>query len=105
MTKNIFDAIPAALPDELLEEIAGSADVKIERIVSRGHSSPPEFWYDQDRSEFVMLLRGQARLRFEDQAEAVEMAPGDYIEIPAHARHRVEWTSAEEDTVWLAVHF
>lgn len=105
MMKNIFSDIPDNLPDELIELIAENHDVTIERIVSRGHISPNDFWYDQDKNEFVFLVCGEARLRFEDKEESVQMEKGDYIIIPAHKRHRVEWTSPDEDTVWLAIHY
>ena len=103
--KNIFSDIPDNLPDELIEIIAENHVVTIERIVSRGHVSPNDFWYDQDKNEFVFLVCGEARLRFEGKEESVQMKKGDYIIIPAHKRHRVEWTSPDEDTVWLAIHY
>ncbi|MGD9162149.1 MAG: cupin domain-containing protein [Desulfobacteraceae bacterium] len=104
---NIFKDIPSDLPDELIEKIAGDAEkgIMVERIISRGHRSPPDFWYDQDNNEFVILLRGKAAILFKKSNKLVEMSPGDYIEIPARTLHRVEWTSAEEDTVWLTVHY
>ena len=104
---NIFKDIPLDLPDELIEKIAGDdkKDITIERIISRGHTSPPDFWYDQDRNEFIIVLKGKAGLLFKDRDEIIELSPGDYIEIPAHALHRVEWSSPEEDTVWLAIHY
>lgn len=100
---NIFEGIPFDLPEEFTEKIAGSAEMGtvIERIISRGHASPPGFWYDQDKTEFVLLLKGKAVILFQDQEQILEMYPGDYVEIPAHTIHRVEWTSEEEDTVWL----
>ena len=102
--QNIINDIPSDLPEELTEKIAGCIQkgTAIERIISRGHASPPGFWYDQDKTEFVILFKGKAALLFKEQDRMVEMYPGDYIEIPAHTLHRVEWTSAEEDTVWLA---
>ena len=105
MAGNLFDPLPSELAEELIEKLAGNENVTIERIVSRGHSSPSGFWYDQERSEFVVLLSGRAGLRFERQAQTMSLRPGDYVNIPAHQRHRVEWTSSDEDTVWLAVHF
>src|SRR5947209_20554281 len=99
---NLFADLPRHLPDELFTTLLEAADVRIERIVSHGHASPEGFWYDQDRREFVVLVRGAARLRFEDGA--VEMTPGSYIDIPARRRHRVEWTTPDGPTVWLAVH-
>ena len=105
MMKNIFSDIPDNLPDELFEVISENQDVKIERIVSRGHKSPNDNWYDQDKNEFIFLVCGEARLRFENEVEFVQMKKGDYLIIPAHKRHRIEWTSPNEDTVWLTVHY
>jgi cupin 2 domain-containing protein len=102
---NIFKNIPAALPEELIDIISSKNNVKIERIVSRGHSSPDTFWYDQQQDEYVILLKGKAGLLFQDRADVVVLEPGDYINIPAHVKHRVEWTSRDEETVWLAVHY
>ncbi len=101
--QNLFGQFPADFRDELIETLVSAPQVRIERIVSRGHASPEGFWYDQDEHEFVVLLKGAARLRFED--ESVEMQPGDWISIPAHRRHRVEWTTPDEPTIWLAVFY
>jgi len=100
---NIFSEIPGTLPHELSQSLVSAATCRIERIVSHGHSSPPDFWYDQDQHEWVLLIQGAARLQFEDNM--VEMKQGDFINIPAHKRHRVEWTSPEETTIWLAVYY
>lgn len=101
---NLFAAIPPSLPAELVETLASSAAVRVERIVSRGHARDDGFWYDQARDEFVLLVAGAARLRFEGD-EPVELRAGDYLTIPAHRRHRVEWTTPDGPTVWLAVHY
>ena len=95
--------LPTALPEELFETILSAAHVRIERIISHGHASSEGFWYDQPQHEFVVLLRGAARLRFEDGE--VEMTPGSFLNIPAYRRHRVEWTDPTQPTVWLAVHY
>lgn len=102
---NLFRAHPAALPEELAETLARSAQVRIERIVSRGHASPAGFWYDQAEHEFVVLLSGRARLAFTDGTPTLDLVPGDWLDIPAHTKHRVEWTDPEQDTVWLAVFY
>ena len=102
---HIFNEVPRFLPEELLEILVDQPDVKIDRIVSRGHASPSGFWYDDERSEFVILLKGCAGLRFQGQDDALTLKPGDYLVIPPHAKHRVDWTDADEDTVWLAVYF
>jgi cupin 2 domain-containing protein len=102
---NIHSHIPDALPQEMTETILSSDAVRIERIVSFGHVSPPGFWYDQDTHEWVLLLDGAARLRFADQDEPLELRPGDHVNIAAHVRHRVEWTEPDRPTIWLAVHY
>jgi len=99
---NVFD-IPTNLPTELVETLLRAENLRIERIVSRGHASPPDFFYDQDRHEWVLLVQGAARLRFDD--EVVELKPGDFVNIPAHKRHRVEWTTPDEPTIWLAIFY
>jgi len=75
----------------------------LKRIVSHGHASPEGFRYDQEQHEFVVLLQGAARLRFED--EVIDMKPGSFTDIPAHRRHRVEWTDPSQPTIWLAVFY
>ena len=76
----------------------------LERILSIGHATPAGHWHDLERDEWVLLLRGSAGLRFEGDAAAVTLRPGDHVLIPARRRHRVEWTDAAEPTVWLALH-
>jgi len=100
---NLLTDLPGKLPDELVQTLVAAVHVRIERIVSTGHASPDGYWYDQDQHEWIVLLKGAARIRFED--EIVEMKPGDSINIPAHQRHRVEWTTPVEPTIWLAVHY
>jgi cupin 2 domain-containing protein len=100
---NLFDGIPAPLPDELIQTLLASPALRIERIVSLGHASPDGFWYDQGWDEWVVLLSGAARLRFEGDL-TVDLRPGDHLNIPARHRHRVDWTDPTRPTVWLAVH-
>lgn len=100
---NLLADLPAAAGDEIVERLAAGSGVRIERIVSHGQASPPGFWYDQDEAEFVALLAGAARLRLADEAAARELRPGDWLDIAAHRRHRVEWTDPDIPTVWLTV--
>jgi cupin 2 domain-containing protein len=102
---NLFAELPPHLPDELFTTLLDAANVRIERIVSLGHASPEGFWYDQDQHEWVIVLKGVARLGFEDEEQPVEMKTGDFLNIPAHKKHRVEWTTPDEPTIWLAVHY
>tara|TARA_R110000850_G_scaffold272452_1_gene407639 strand:- start:3038 stop:3364 length:327 start_codon:yes stop_codon:yes gene_type:complete len=101
---NLFKNIPAELAEEQTELLSSMSGVRIERIISRGQSSPDEGWYDQPDPEWVVLLSGGAVLRFEEDDRCLELTPGDWIEIPARCRHRVESTSEDEDSIWLAVH-
>lgn len=102
---SLFRQIPADLPEEMVESLCRAEHVRIERIVSRGHVSPPGFWYDQDQNEFVLLVSGRARLAFADGTPPVDLGPGDWLDLPAHRKHRVEWTNPEMDTIWLAVFY
>jgi cupin 2 domain-containing protein len=92
------------LPDELFETLVENQNIHIERIVSKGHATPGGQWYDQVRNEFVLLVKGAAKLEFED-GPVVSMGAGDWLEIPAGVRHRVAWTDSAGETVWLAVHY
>jgi len=103
MSGNLFSDIPTKLPDELFTTLLEAANLRIERIVSHGHASPDGFWYDQDQHEWVVVLKGAAKIRFEDQV--IEMKPGDFINIPAFKKHRVDWTTPDEPTVWLGVRY
>lgn len=105
MKGTLFGGIPADLPQELFETICSAGRVKIERIVSRGHASPEGFWYDQEEHEFVLVVQGSAGLKIEERKDILVLKPGDYLNIPAHVRHRVEWTDPTGDTIWLAVHY
>jgi cupin 2 domain-containing protein len=105
MLPNLFHDLPATLPEELVDTLCHSDQVRIERIVSLGHASPPEFWYDQEWHEFVLLIAGRARLAFADGTPPRDLFPGDWLDIRAHVRHRVEWTDPQQATVWLAVHY
>lgn len=90
---------------EFLETVVVSAGIKLERIVSRGQSTPPGQWLEQDADEWVVLLSGSARLKFFDGTTEMTLVPGDHMTIPAGCRHRVEWTEQHENTVWLALHY
>ena len=103
--ENIFENIPIHIPEELFQEILKTKTLKVERIVSKGHSSPDNDWYDQEENEWVIFLKGSAGLLFEGDEKEVVLKSGDYINIPAHAKHRVEWTDPNMETVWLAIYY
>ncbi|APA84427.1 cupin domain-containing protein [Paraburkholderia sprentiae WSM5005] len=104
---NLFDAVAQSggALDERVDALVEQGGVTIERIVSSGHASPPGFWYDSPRAEWVVLLAGAAVLEFAGDAEPHPMKPGDHMLIEAHCRHRVAWTSDTEPSVWLAVYY
>jgi cupin 2 domain-containing protein len=102
--ENLFARLPRSSTTEEITTLLTTPNVRIERIVSTGQASPAGFWYDQNEIEWVVLLTGSAGLRFDSETDVRELKPGDYLHIPAHARHRVEWTHPSEPTVWLAIH-
>ena len=101
--QNIYSSIPADISKELFQDILITDTFTVKRIVSKGHASPKDFWYDQDQNEWVILLTGRAGLLFEGSDTIIELTPGDYIIIPAHLQHRVEWTDPNIETVWLEI--
>lgn len=101
---NIFDSLPNDLSLEVFEDVVRSSAVRIERIVSKGQTSPDTGWYDQDENEWVMVVAGKASIAFEDGSTS-DLSSGDYMNIPAHVKHKVAWTDPNEITVWLAVFY
>ncbi|MCX7874695.1 MAG: cupin domain-containing protein [Melioribacteraceae bacterium] len=102
--KNILNDIPEKFENEIFDKIITSENFTLERIISNGHNSPENFWYDQEKNEFVLILKGNAIIKYDD-GKIFKMTKGDYLIIPAHQKHRVEETSSEEKTIWLAIHF
>ena len=102
---NLFSNLPNQIDDKIFETIIDSDGCKIERIISKGHHSLNNYWYDQEKNEWVMVLKGSAGLRLENDNEIIKMMPGDYINIPVHYKHRVEWTDSDIETIWLAIHY
>jgi cupin 2 domain-containing protein len=102
---NLTRGLPSRqLADEIVDTLCERPDLRIERIVSTGQITPDCHWYDQDHDEWVLVVKGAARLRIEGETEDRELEEGDYIFLPAHCRHRVAWTRSEPPTVWLAIH-
>ena len=101
---NIFNNIPQNLNEELFEDIICKDEIKIQRIVSQGHTTAENEWYNQENHEWVIVLQGGATISFEDEDD-VHLKSGDYLHINAHKKHRVTWTSKSEQTVWIAVHY
>lgn len=99
---NLFD-LPDPLPDrEEFRELLRSGDLRIERIVSSGQTTPAGQWYDQDQDEWVALLQGEAVLEYEDGGK-LHLSAGDHVLLPAHCRHRVAYTSHEPPCIWIAL--
>ena len=102
---NIFENIPDHISEELFNEIFKTENFKVERIVSKGHSSPDNYWYDQEENEWVIMLKGSAGLLFAGDETVLVLRSGDYIHIPSHTKHRVEWTDPDMETIWLAIFY
>jgi len=99
--RNLFAELPGSAPGEVCDTLLEKDGLRIERIVSHSSASPEGFWYDQEQEEWILVLKGEAKLRiFQD--ELILLKAGDYLLIPRRRRHRVEWTSVE--TIWLAIH-
>ena len=103
--QNLFSNIPESFPREILETLLENNRFKLELILSSGQSTPNGKWFDQEKDEWIVLLKGKAGLRFENESEVIELTPGDHLMIPAHKKHRLEWTDRTQKTVWLALHF
>ena len=100
---NLYASIPRNLDSEVFELILNNENIKIERIISKGHKSPESGWYDQIYNEWVVVIKGQAILVFEDRQLAMDT--GSYINIPAHTKHKVSCSLSDEETIWLAIHY
>lgn len=103
MISNLLTNLPDASSEEIFEPLLERPGLRLERIVSHGQITPPGEWYDQEQDEWVLVLSGAARLVIEGNGE-VAMEPGDSVFLPAHQRHRVNWTDPDQPTVWLALH-
>ena len=101
---NIFQNLPIDLTNEVFEPLLTSETVKVERIISLGHTTPVTEWYEQPQSEWVIVLQGEAVLAFE-QGEPIRLKLGDYVNISPHQKHRVDWTDPQQLTIWLAIHY
>jgi len=101
---NIFSNIPSEIPIEIFQEIISTEKLRVERIVSKGQTSPDSGWYDQSENEWVIVLSGYGVIEYIDKAK-VTLKQGDYLAIKAHEKHRVIETSSDETTVWLAIFY
>jgi cupin 2 domain-containing protein len=101
---NLLTSLPNHIDHEQVEELLSQSNVKIERILSKGQTSPETGWYDQDKNEWVVVLQGAGDITFDD-GDKVRLQPGDHLNIPAHRRHKVSWTDPDSVTVWLAVFY
>jgi cupin 2 domain-containing protein len=104
---NLFEQLPADLKEEAFDSLIRTGQLKVERIVSKGHVSAERFWYDQAHNEWVVVLKGAAIVQVEREqgSEDCRLEPGDFLNLPAHTRHRVAWTTPDTETVWLAIHY
>ena len=102
---NFFFQAPINSSAEIIEILLQTGSFRLERIISTGQATPEGKWYDQDAPEWVLLLTGKAGLRLENDSQVIIMKPGDYVNIPARRRHRVEWTDPAQPTIWLALHY
>ena len=102
--KNIFSLIPEDLSQEIFETILKKENIKIERIISKGHTSPVSGWHQQKQNEWVLVLKGSAIISFEG-TDDIKLNEGSHLDIPALTKHRVSWTQPETETIWLAIFY
>ena len=102
-SSNIFNNILPYCDKEIFDTLLQNQNIKIERIISYGQTSPDSFWYDQEENEFVLLLEGEAKIEFKDKTIALKR--GDYLLIPKYTKHRVSYTLPNKPTIWLAIFF
>lgn len=105
LVNNLFENLPTELTEELFEILLNKPNIRIERIVSDGHASKQDQWYDQDDNEWVLLLQGEAQIQLFPDNNIVTLVEGSYLNIPAHTKHRVKWTTKQTKTIWLAIHY
>lgn len=103
--RNLFHDLPLDETREVFTPLLQARGFHLERIVSSGQVTPPGEWYDQKDREWVIVLRGRAGLLFHGESTVRVLEAGDYVDIPAHVLHRVEWTDKTQNTVWLALHY
>lgn len=102
--QNLLTGLPAAKRAEAFTELLARPGIRVERIVSRGQSTPEDAPMVQERDEWVLLLEGAAGMRIED-SDTFALNPGDHLLIEAGRKHWVCWTASDRPTVWLALHF
>ena len=100
---NLLEGLPPEPGQERVEVLLQTAGLRLERIHSNAAASPAGFWYQQDEPEWVLVLRGSARLQFEDEPEPRDLCVGDSLLIRAGRRHRVMATDPTPGTLWLAL--
>lgn len=104
MLENIFKSLPSETTKEAFDVLLQNKTIRIERIISKGNTSPASGWYDQDDNEWVLVLEGAGTILFEDGRQ-VTLNKGDFLHIPAHEKHKVAWTDPDRLTIWLAVYY
>lgn len=104
LISNLFDTIEPPFENEVFDDLLISENLRVERILSAGHTSPDGSWYDQGENEWVLVLQGAGVIEYED-GEKVRLDKGQFVNIPAHTKHRVEWTESKQTTIWLAIFY
>ncbi|MPW29336.1 cupin domain-containing protein [Agarivorans sp. B2Z047] len=101
---NLFAKLPRDKSQEHFSDLLQADGLRVERIVSYGQASPEQGWYDQEENEWVSVLEGSAVIEF-DNGQRVVLGKGDYLNIPAHQKHRVAETAENVATIWLVIFY
>ena len=101
--RNLLSGACPASGEERVDTLLSGEQWRLERIHSCLASSPDGFWYDQAEFEWVLVLRGSARIQFADEPSERDLCVGDSVLITPHRRHRVVATDPDPGTLWLAL--
>ena len=80
-------------------------DRSIDYLRSRKGQTQPFFLYLAYNAPHVPVHLGSLGVCVRAAQKRVEMKPGDFLNIPAFKKHRVDWTTPDEPTVWLGVRY
>jgi cupin 2 domain-containing protein len=106
MPDNLY-ALPATTDHEVFGDLLKRPGLRIERIVSTGQCQPAGFLVRPGRRRMGGgCCRARRSCAFADEGGSPPPAQaGDFVDIAAQRRHRVDWTPADQTTIWLAVFY
>ncbi|MED7818545.1 MULTISPECIES: cupin domain-containing protein [unclassified Francisella] len=98
---NIYSVFPKFSDDEVFLDLLKYDNVHVEKIISYGQVTDLNKPYIQNYDEWVLVLKGKAKLRLDTREYILE--EGEHLLIPKDTKHWVTYTA--NPTIWLAIHF